>query len=381
MKKLFWSLLLLFALFACQKGPSFVIEGTISNAQTNTIYLEKLELQGAVPYDSARINSDGRFKLKGKVSYPTFFLLKLNANKFITLLLDSAEKVTFSADFLSFSNDYKIEGSFGSSKVQELNQQFSRTLIRIDSINSLISLNRDSWDFNRNLKLWEEEKLEIYAEQAEFSKNFIMQNPFSLASVLAIYQRYDDESYVMQDLQTIKTAASALHTMYPQSPYTQALYEDTKNMMKNVQNIKLRQLIDAYGRNSPDIVLPDINGKDVALSSFEGKYVLLHFWSANDRDSRIQNPVLKENYTKFKGKGFEIYQVSIDTVKNEWLQAVNEDQLTWTNVSDMEGSYTALANYNVRAIPANFLLDREGKVVAKDLKGPALHRLLSEILN
>ena len=208
-----------------------------------------------------------------------------------------------------------------------------------------------------------------------------MQNPFFTCSVLAIYQRYDDESYVMQDLQTIKTAASALHTMYPQSPYTQALYEDTKNMMKNVQNIKLRQLIDAYGRNSPDIVLPDINGKDVALSSFEGKYVLLHFWSANDRDSRIQNPVLKENYTKFKGKGFEIYQVSIDTVKNEWLQAVNEDQLTWTNVSDMEGSYTALANYNVRAIPANFLLDREGKIVAKDLKGPALHRLLSEILN
>ena len=79
MKKLFWSLLLLFALFACQKGPSFVIEGTISNAQTNTIYLEKLELQGAVPYDSARINSMAAVKLKGKVSYPTFFLLKLNA--------------------------------------------------------------------------------------------------------------------------------------------------------------------------------------------------------------------------------------------------------------------------------------------------------------
>lgn len=380
-KKGFLIILMILTMLACKKSATFKVEGKITNSQSKMIYLEKLELKGPVPYDSTRIDQQGHFKLKGKVSYPTFFLLKLNEKKFITLLLDSAEQVTFSADYLNFSSDYKIEGSFGSAKVQELNRQFAATISRIDSINALITLSQNDLNYQNKLKAWELEKDGICRAQSEFSKNFILQNPFSLASILAIYQRFNDQSYVVQDLQTIKTAASALNTMYPRSDHVKALYEDTKKMMQNMNNLQMRKLIEDYGRNSPEIVLPDADGKMVALSSLEGKYVLLHFWSANDRGSRIMNPVLKENYTKFKSKRFEIYQVSVDTVRQDWIKAIQEDQLTWTNVGDMAGSFTAVSHYNVNSLPFNYLLDPEGRIIARDLKGPALRAKLSEILN
>jgi peroxiredoxin len=381
LRKILWSILVLFMALSCKEKPEFRIDGKITNNQSNMIYLEKLELQGPVPFDSARIDQKGRFRLKGSVSIPTFFLLKLNENKFITLLLDSSEQVEFSADYLNFSTEYKVEGSFGSQKVQELNKQLTRTLLKLDSINSMITLCQNDYDFQEKLLVWQLEKEEIVRAQSQFSKEFIMQNPFSLSSILAIYQRINDESYVVQDLQTIKTAASALNTLYPNSDHVKKLYDDTKKMMQGVKNLEMRQLIEKYGRNSPDILLPDKSGKQIALSSLEGKYVLLHFWSALNKESRVQNPVLKENYNQYRSKGFEIYQVSIDTLRNEWINALEEDQLSWINVGDMEGSYSAIMSYNIGSIPANYLLDREGKIIAKNLKGPTLNATLNKILN
>jgi peroxiredoxin len=381
MKKLVLIVFVIAVAISCKKEPSFTIRGKITNADVSKIYLEKLALSGPIPFDSAKIDNQGNFKLTGKVSFPTFFLLKLNENKFITLLIDSMEKVTFAADFTSFASDYKIEGSIGSQKVQELNQKLDKTNSKLDSINSLINLSQNDFDFEYRLEKWQKEKYAIATQQVEYSQKFVADNPFSLASILAIYQRFNDNNYIIQDLQTIKIAASALHTMYPESEHAKALYDDTKNMMKSASNLQMKQFIQQHGKNSPDIVLPDKNGKEVALSSFLGKHVLLHFWSVNDKSSRIMNEVLKENYAQFRSKGFEIYQVSIDSIKSQWVRAIEEDGLSWTNVGDMSGSITALNNYNITSIPSNYLLDKEGNIVAKDLKGPALHNALSKLLN
>lgn len=133
------------------------------------------------------------------------------------------------------------------------------------------------------------------------------------------------------------------------------------------------------GTNSPDIVLPNSNGRDIALSSLQGKIVLLQFWSAEDRISRIQNEALVELYSKYQSKGFEIYQVSIDTNRSLWLDAIGKDKLTWTNVGDMKGSVTAVNNFNVQRIPSNYILDREGVIVARDLQGPDLNRAVAKL--
>jgi peroxiredoxin len=345
------------------------------------IYLEKLGVNGVTPFDSSKIDSKGNFKLTGSINQPTFFLLKLNNNKFITLLIDSVEKVTFSADYINFSNDYTVSGSPGSQKVKILNQRLNLTNTRIDSINSIINLSIGSPNHSEKNERWIAEINRIYREQQEFSKKFILENPFSMASVLAIYQKFNNGNYIIQDLQTIKVAASALNSMYPNSEHAKTLYEDAKKLIQQVQNTEVQQLIKAQGSNSPEIVLPDKEGKKIALSSLRGKYVLVQFWSSLDPNCRIMNPVLKENYQKFNSRGFEIYQVSIDTSKQAWVRAINNDQLKWINVGDMHGSPDAIISYNIRNVPSNYLLDKQGVIIAKDLKGPSLYKKLSEIFN
>lgn len=202
-----------------------------------------------------------------------------------------------------------------------------------------------------------------------------------MANVLALYQKFDDDTYVIQDLQSLKLAASALNSFYPESEHVKALYGNTLKLMAEERAAKMKQMIQEQGVNSPDIVLPNADGKEVALSSLRGKYVLLQFWSAMDRGSRIINPVLVELYKKYKSKGFEIYQVSVDDNRYEWLDAIDKDKLAWINVGDMKGSNQAVSNYNVTNIPLNYLLDKDGVIIARDLKGPNLDRLLGEILN
>ncbi len=374
-------LFVLLFLFSCKKSDNFIIEGKITNSPNKKIYLEKLSVNSTTPFDSCKIDDKGRFTLKGKIDDPTFFILKVGEQKFITLLIDSTEKIIFSADFINFSNEYKIEGSYGSMKVKELNNNLARTNSRIDSINSLISLYSNNPEYDLKILEWKNKIGQVMFDQQQYSNKFITSNPFSLASVLAIYQKFNNGNFVVQDLQTIKIAASALHSMYPNSEHANTLYEDTKKLMQDVRSLEMQNFIKDKGVNSPEVVLPDPSGKNIALSSLRGKYVLLHFWSSFNPDSRIMNPVLKENYMKFNPKGFEIYQVCVDTVSSSWIRAINEDQLTWINVGDMEGSISALASYNIKYIPSNFLLDRDGIIISKDLKGPALFKKLNEIFN
>lgn len=380
--KRFSLILLLFAtLYSCKDSGNYKIEGTITNVPEGKIYLEKLLVSGTEPIDSCKFGKDGSFKFKGSVDQPTFMLLKINSSKFITLLVDSLDNIKFSADYLNYSRDYKVEGSEGSVKVQELSSHLMKTNQRLDSIKALTKINAEKEFYEERLRIWKDEQESIRNEQIEYSKKFITDNPFSMASLLAIYQRFDDGEYIVQDLQTIRMGASALSSLYPNSEHVKALCDETMKILKRNKNLQMQQLIQQYGSNSPEIELPDVNGKEVALSSLLGKVVLVHFWSSQDRASRVVNPVLKENYDKFRSKGFEIYQVSVDVNKDEWLTAIEDDHLTWINVGDMQGSLKAVLHYNVQTLPANYLLGRDGEIIGKNLLGPALHQKLNEILN
>lgn len=365
----------------CKQKNQFTITGKITHAEQKMIYLEQLLVSGTTLIDSAKLNSNGEFKLKSQTSIPTFYLVKLSATNFVTLLVDSAENVVVSADAVNFSNSYLVEGSLGSAMVQQLNDKLNNTKQKLDSIRSLEILNSNKPDYDELNKELSDSYAKVVQNQIDYSTDFVMNNPFSMASVLALYQKFDFENFVIKDMQPLKVGASALNSIYPQSDFVQALYANTLELMRNERAAQLQQFIQNEGSNSPDIVLPDISGNNIALSSFKGKHVLLHFWSARNEASRIVNPVLKELYAKYKSKGFEIYQVSVDTERFEWIDAIDKDRLTWTNVGDMKGSANALNVYNIKEIPYNYLLNEEGMIVAKNLKGPALTKKLSEIFN
>lgn len=365
---------------ACSKKNEFVIEGKITNAAGKYIYLDELKLATNQTVDSVKVDKNGNFELKGSVSFPTFFLLKLSDNNFVTLLVDSVDHVQVYGDAANFSRGYVVEGSDGSKLVQELNRRLAVTKHQLDSIMNISVLYRSRPDYAELRQKWDAETELIKKQQIEYSTNFVQKHPFSMASVLALYQKFDDSNYVVQDLQSLKVAASALNSVFPKSEHVQALYANTLKLMKDEKNVQLRRIIEEAGVNSPDIVLPNPQGKEVALSSLRGKYVLLQFWAAVDRGSRIQNEALVELYAKYRNRKFEIYQVSVDQNRVEWVDAIDKDHLSWINVGDMKGSNTAVLSFNVQEVPFNYLLDPEGRVVARNVQGPALNKLLADVL-
>ena len=373
-------LTVLFIAVACGKKGNVTISGKIEGGSGKTIYLNRLLTASQIPADSAKIDSKGQFRLKGKADAPTFFLLKLSDTNFATLLLDSLENVTVNGSFKNFSSDYTVTGSDNSSKVRELTLRFAPAKAKADSLSQLYRKHQNMPGYTADLERWKKEYTSEVTGYSDYLNDFVKRNPFSMASVYALYQKWDESNYVSNDFQVMKTAASALYAIYPKNEQAKALYNNTLNILKEQKNVKLNNLMAQNAVNSPNIKLPDVSGVDRELWSLHGKYVLLHFWSAKDRTSRIQNQVLVELYAKFKHKGFEIYMVSVDDDKTAWKDAIAEDQLTWINVGDMKGSASALFNYNIGSVPSNYLLDKEGHIIGKNLKGPELNATLSKIM-
>jgi thiol-disulfide isomerase/thioredoxin len=365
---------------SCQKSNEFSISGKISHAEGDTIYLEVLQVSTRKPVAKVKIDKNGEFEFKGQTSIPTYYLLMLSDNNFITLLVDSVDNLFIEADAANFGKEYAVQGSLGSIQVKELTEHLNRTEHKLDSLRQLSNINRSNPDFVNLNEKWNREYAAIIEEQTKFSTGFVLSNPFSMASVFALYQRYRDQNYVIRDLQTMRTAASALNAIYPNSNLVKALYENTLQYLRDQKAAEMKQFIEQEGINSPDIVLPDLNGKEIALSSLRGKVVLLHFWAAEDQGSRILNPLLVDAYQKYNSRGLEIYQVNVGTNRSEWIDVVDEDKLKWINVGDLEGSTQARLSYNIQNIPFNYLLDKEGKIVGRNLTGLDLDKALSQIL-
>ncbi|PJJ79715.1 TlpA disulfide reductase family protein [Mucilaginibacter auburnensis] len=167
------------------------------------------------------------------------------------------------------------------------------------------------------------------------------------------------------------------------------LYSLLSTQLKNTQTAKtFRASIDvakatAVGSIAPDFTQNDVNGKPVSLSSFRGKYVLIDFWASWCGPCRQENPNVVKAYNKYKGKKFTILGVSLDKpeARNSWLAAIKNDGLTWTQVSDLKYWNNEVAQlYNISSIPANFLLDPQGRIIARDLRGEDLDKKLAEVL-
>jgi peroxiredoxin len=135
------------------------------------------------------------------------------------------------------------------------------------------------------------------------------------------------------------------------------------------------------GRTAPEFSMADTTGKPVALSSLRGKYVLVDFWASWCGPCRKENPNVVAAYQKYHDKGFEILGVSLDDKKHLWEKAINADKLTWQHVSDLKGWRNQAAGlYMVKSVPSSFLLDKDGKIIAKNLRGEDLHKKLAELL-
>ena len=168
---------------------------------------------------------------------------------------------------------------------------------------------------------------------------------------------------------------------------TSKIFDGFAGPIKNsIPGRKLKLALDAIkstsvGATATNFTQNDVNGKPVSLASFKGKYVLLDFWASWCAPCRAENPNIVKAYNAYNLKGFDILGVSLDENKTAWLAAIKKDKLTWTHVCDFKGFNNEAANlYRINAIPANFLLDKEGKIIAVNLTGPALESKLKELM-
>jgi peroxiredoxin len=217
-----------------------------------------------------------------------------------------------------------------------------------------------------------------------YTKTYIDQNLNSLVSLVALYQQVAPGEYILhpeKDLRYFQKVDSSLSFNYPN-------YEPVKSLHEQVQEMTTvtapgKEIAPVSGENSeaPEISLPTPEGDTINLSSTRGNIVLLDFWASWCSPCRTENPNLVKAYNLWHRQGFEIYQVSLDKTREEWIKGIKDDHLEkWIHVSDVKyWNSPVVTTYRIESIPANFLLDREGRIIASNLRGEKLQTKLAEL--
>lgn len=375
----------LLLLWACSQNDVLKIEGTITNAEEKTLYLDKLHVASTESLDSITLDEDGDFRFKIKTDKPEFYILRLSNGKLITLLAEPGQKIELSGEAPQIDLNYNVEGSKGSRLVKELNEKLLETKETIENIRTKLKEKQGDPDIDNIYQELNNQYLAAIKSQRDYSINFIMKNATSMASYMALYQKLDQNTYTLNensDIKYVKIVATSMKALYPESEYTIALLHNMEEMQKRLNNLKIREIIEQTGISLPEIELPDTKGKKIKLSSLKNKFVILNFWSAQDPGSHKVNQTLKKIYRRYHNRGLEIYQVCVDQNKLLWQNRVKRDKLGWINVCDPgNGSARAVQSFNIKQIPAIYLIDKRGEIVGKNLFGNDLEEKIKELLN
>ena len=277
---------------------------------------------------------------------------------------------------------YTVEGSKESALVREVKNIMGFGVAKLDSLTSLH--NQTSAKNLQQLlnKEFAQEYLSIKRKQIEF----IVKNSGSLAAIYALNQRIPGDQGLFggeKDIVYYRLVAEEVEKNYPTSPYLaglKAAIADYDNRVAFAS--KVEAALAAAPANFPEIEIADMYGKKQSLTAVqEGKVLLLDFWSIADENALFRNAELKEIYNQYHNKGFEIYQVSVDTSKPAWVEVVQMQKLPWISVCDFKGaSSLAVQLFGISGVPQNFLIDREGNIVARNAYGDNLTKELKKLI-
>lgn len=346
------------------KTPHYVVKGMINGSDSVTFYLQKREAGKVVSFDSA-VSKKGNFVFKGgKVIHPEMVqLVAGNTKKRIPFFLENSE-ITIKGNLDSLFNA-KITGS----KTQSESDSLIRSIKPLtDSYSKLIVKNQEAGRAGdaATIAAFDKQMDSIQNAITGLRLNFIRNKPSSFVTPpLLVSLSYEMEAG------EIKSILDGLDTALLALPEIKSLNERVKVMFKV-----------AVGQKAPDFTLNDVNGKPIALSSkFGPKLLLIDFWASWCGPCRRENPNIVKVYNEFHKKGFDIFAVSLDREKEDWIKAIKDDKLSWTQVSDLQYWNSAAAKlYAVNSIPANFLLDETGTIIGKNLTGEDLYKKVNETL-
>jgi thiol-disulfide isomerase/thioredoxin len=345
----------------------YMVSVKVSNPNAELLVLNELKMNSVEPIDTVAMDADSIYRFVGKLAE--------GERKFVQLMVDNQQSIIMvlengnteiTVDGKRVAATYTIKGQKDSELLKVLNDKMMGYQKIVQGFNDKYSIASGEG----NKEKMEAVQNEYFAFDAVYQKSLqslIDSMGTSLAAVYALnFINWDDNfEFINKTVEKFNTDKSIAET------------EFVKNLTSRVNELKRL----AIGQEAPEITLSSLDGTPKSLSSLRGKYVLIDFWASWCGPCRKENPNVVRMYAKFKNKGFEIFGVSLDNAGDKWKEAVQKDNLTWVHVSDLLGWQSSAAQlYQVRGIPFTVLLDKEGKIIAKNLRGEELEKKLSEIL-
>ena len=346
-----------------EKEPAFIIDAAITDLSYETAYLNDYKDGEMLKLDSCKI-VDGKFSFKGKMESTEARYINFNDGKERVLLFVENDSIHISGSLTDLPA-LKIIGS----PAQDILNAFKQSLkTHEDKLNEIVDRYYAAEEAGQKEEL---EKIDAEYNATDsiklkFIEDFVTTNKSSVVAPF-IGLRYLAGFYEADQLEKLtnsfeKDAATSVYN---------------KQLAERLAILKSTQV----GVKAPEFSQNDENGNPIALSEFKGKYVLIDFWASWCGPCRAENPNVVAAFKKFNKKGFEVFGVSLDDNKEKWLEAIKKDGLTWKHVSDLKGWGNAVAKqYGVSSIPHSVLLDKEGVIIAKNLRGEELIKKLEEVV-
>lgn len=377
MRRIWFVILVSLSIVTCnRKQENVTIRGSFKEFHPPTIYLKELTRNGIIDIDSTEIDEKGDFVLHGHVDGPAFYLLWVPHSRGINLLTVPGDHIKIYINSNEFDIDYTVEGSVESRRISKLVKQQHKTLDQITELTNKFEEIRNNPDYLKLKANLDSLYLTIVEQHKQFSEDFIYENPASMVNLMVLDQQLGRSAPVFdikRDFRIYKMVDSCLSARYPSS-------EIVINLNRKVVAAR-EELKTEPGAYAPEIALPDTSGNIISLHSLKGKYVLLVFWASWCTDCREQAKKLIQIYNQNSGDLFRIYQVSLDKSRESWVNGIAGDKYPWINVSDLKYWHSEAAEtYLVKQVPLYFLIDPDGRIIAKTIHLSEIERRMNEML-